>query len=271
MTLVDGRPLDNIPVTDRGLNYGDGLFETARVHGGRVPLIERHLTRLQAGCGRLGILYPGDASLRRDIERLLERGAREGVLRLVLTRGDGGRGYTPSRDPVGRRIASLHPLPGPLPESFEAGVCVTRLGSSPALAGLKHLGRLEQVLAAAEVAEAGWDEGLVLDRTGNVIEATRHNLFYLRDAAICTPPLEESGVAGVMRGLVMEVLASLGQPVALRPLRYDELHEIDELLLCNAVAGIRPVGRLDGRELAGRELYARLRAPLAKAGVTWLG
>jgi 4-amino-4-deoxychorismate lyase len=267
--LVNGLAATSIPVEDRGLNYGDGLFETVRVHAGKAPLIDRHLARLRAGSEQLGIPYPGDGALRDDVGRLLGRAA-DGVLRLVLTRGDGGRGYAPPRDAAARRIVSLHPLPASVNAALAVGLCATRLGSSPALAGLKHLGRLEQVLAAAEVARAGWDEGLMVDQRGQVIEATRHNLFYLRGATVCTPPLQASGVAGVMRGLVLDVQASRGRPVETVPLRYDELHDIDELLLCNAVAGIRPVGRLAGRELPGRSMYAALRDPLAKAGVTWL-
>lgn len=267
---IDGQPVATIPATDRGLNYGDGLFETVRVHGGGLPLLTRHLARLRAGCMHLGLVYPGDKTIRADARALLADGIEEGVLRVVLTRGDGSRGYAPPAGAPGRRIASLHALPAGLGHAMTVGVCETRLGSSPALGGLKHLGRLEQVLAAGEAAAAGWDEGLMLDASGRVIEATRHNLFYWRDGHLHTPPLHASGVAGVMRALVLEKLGETGIQGGEAPLRYDGLHAIDGMFLCNAVAGLRVVRRLDGRTLdAGGDMQP-LKEALRAAGVTWL-
>jgi 4-amino-4-deoxychorismate lyase len=270
MILVDGVPSDSVPATDRGLNYGDGLFETMRLHAGAVPLLDRHLARLQAGCRRLGLCYPGDAILAADVAQLAADTSADGVIRLVLTRGDGGRGYAPPADAGVRRIAARHPLPPPGPPSLTVGVCTTRLGRSPSLGGLKHLGRLEQVLAAAEVAAAGWDEGLMLDAEGFVTEGTRHNLFFRREGRILTPPLDDSGVAGVMRRLVLDTLEDAGIAGGEASLRYDELDAIDELFLCNAVAGVRPVSRLAGRELRRGMTVEALRAPLAAAGAPWL-
>jgi len=267
--LVDGAATAAVSARDRGLNYGDGLFETMRLHAGRVRLLSRHLARLRAGCVRLALPYPGDARIEADIARLADAGA-EGVVRLVLTRGDGGRGYAPPHGAAGRRIISLHALPPPGPPALSLGICSTPLGQSVALGGLKHLGRLEQVLAAAEVAMAGWDEGLMLDASGYVVEATRHNLFYVRGGRVLTPPLDRCGVAGVMRGLVLETLAALHLPGGEAPLRYDELDEIDEMFLCNAVVGVRPVRRVADRELAPGQTVAALRLPLAAAGVAWL-
>jgi 4-amino-4-deoxychorismate lyase len=267
--LVDGAVTEMVSARDRGLNYGDGLFETMRLHAGRVCLLSRHLARLRAGCVRLALPYPGDAPIEADIARLADTAA-EGVVRLVLTRGDGGRGYAPPRVPAGRRIVSLHALPPPGPPALSLGICSTRLGQSVTLGGLKHLGRLEQVLAAAEVDLAGWDEGLMLDASGHVVEATRHNLFYVRGGRVLTPPLDRCGVAGVMRGLVLDTLAALNLPGGEAPLRYDALDEIDEMFLCNAVVGVRPVRRVAGRELAPGKTVAALHRPLAAAGVAWL-
>lgn len=270
MMLVDGHPATTVSVLDRGLNYGDGLFETMRLHAGQVRLLERHLARLRSGCARLALPFPGDEVIEADIGQLTAGGRAEGVLRLVLTRGDGGRGYVPPPEAKGRRIVALHPLPPPGPAALSVGICETRLGASAALGGLKHLGRLEQVLAAAEVAAAGWDEGLMLDASDHVVAATRHNLFYLRGGKVLTPTLDGRGVAGVMRGLVLELLPTLGLPCGEERLRYDELHEIDELFLCNAVAGVCPVKQVAGRDYGQATLVEKLRAPLVAAGVAWL-
>ncbi len=268
--LVDGKPVDSVPATDRGLNYGDGLFETIRLHQGRPCLLERHLHRLRAGCVRLALPYPGDRALRQDIERLVDAQEGDAVLRLVLTRGDGGRGYAPSPNAQGRRIVALHPMPPVGPDALRVGLCTTRLGRNTTLAGLKHLNRLEQVLAAAEVAAAGWDEGLMLDEAGLVIEATRHNVFFLRADRISTPPLTHAGVAGVMRQLVIEAADAMSMGGDEQPLRYDELHEIDSLFLCNAVAGVRCVKRIGSRAYEPGDALERLRSALVERGVTWL-
>ena len=270
MMLIDGRPATTVPASDRGLNYGDGLFETVRVHAGELPLLARHLARLRAGCMRLGLPYPGDNTIQADARALLADGTGEGVLRVVLTRGDGGRGYAPPVETPGRRIASLHELPAGLENPLTVGICETRLGDSPALDGLKHLGRLEQVLAARETVAAGWGEGLMLDAAGCVVEATRHNLFYWRDGHLYTPPLKAAGVAGVMRALVLESLPRAGIAGGEARLRYDELHAIEGLFLCNAVAGLRRVERLEGRELGEGGEMRKLKRELRSAGVAWL-
>jgi 4-amino-4-deoxychorismate lyase len=267
--LIDGIQATQVSATDRGLNYGDGLFETMRVHRGRVCLLERHLARLRESCRRIALPYPGDDVLAGDVSRLQPGADTEGVLRLVLTRGDSGRGYAPPPGAAVRRIVALYPLPR-LPDELTVGICATRLGRSPALGGLKHLGRLEQVLAAAEAAAAGWHEGLMLDECDRVVEGTRHNLFFVRHGQWYTPPLDACGVAGVMRGMVREALAMLGLGGGEAALRYDELHEVEELLLCNAVVGVRRVSELDGRRLGGGRVVADLAAPLAAAGAAWL-
>jgi len=270
MMLVDGQPGATVSASDRGLNYGDGLFETMRLHAGAVPLLARHLERLRAGCVRLGLPHPGDAALEADVARLAAAEAPEGVLRLVLTRGDGGRGYAPSPGATGRRIAALYPLPPAGPAPMSLGICATRLGHSTALGGLKHLGRLEQVLAAGEVAAAGWDEGLMLDDSDCVVEATRHNLFFVRGGRVLTPPLAGCGVAGVMRGMILEALAAVGLAGGEAALRYDELHEIEGMFLSNAVVGVRSVRLVAGRALPHVQVPEALREALVAAGVAWL-
>lgn len=270
MILVDGQACDHVPASDRGLNYADGLFETMRLHAGTVPLLERHLARLRAGAKRLALPWPGDALLRLEIARLAAAAAGDGVLKIVLTRGDGGRGYAPDPAAPGRRILSRHALPMGLEQPLGIGVCRTRLGSSPALQGLKHLGRLEQVLAAREAAAAGWDEGLMLDGAGHVTEGTRHHVLWRRAGRLETPPAGMLAVDGVMRALLLDALEVAGEAGQETSLRYDALHEIEEMVVCNAVAGVRGVTQLDGRPLPLAGLLARTRALLAARGVAWL-
>ena len=265
MVLVDGVAGGRVSPFDRGLNYGDGLFETIRLHEGRLPLLERHLTRLQAGCVRLGIPWPGDDALADDLRQVTGDG--EGVVRIVVTRGNGGRGYAPPERVQATRIVSHHPLPHATPGGLSVGVCNVRLGRNRHLAGLKHVSRLEQVIAAAEAQERGWQEGLMLDDRDCVVEGTRHNLFYVRDGRLLTPPVDECGVAGVMRAQILELFAT-GDGCE-EPLGYDALHALDEVLLCNAVVGVRVVNRLEGRKLAGGHTGAEVAHRLREAGVAW--
>jgi 4-amino-4-deoxychorismate lyase len=260
---VDGRECTEVSVLDLALNYGDGLFETLRVRAGDLPLLGRHLERLAAGCRRIALGWPGEALLVEEAG-WLAAGVDDGTLKLLLTRGDGGRGYAPPGGAGCRRILSLHAAPAPPAAGCAVGVCELRLGRNPALAGLKHVSRLELVLAAREAAERGWDEGLLRDQPGNVVEATRHNLFYVAGARLCTPPVDECGVAGVMRGLLLE---RVGGEIA--TLKYDELHAVEEAFLCNAVAGIRAITRLDGRKLAAGPAFARAEAELIAMGLSW--
>lgn len=232
-----------IPSDDRGLCYGDGLFETMRVRHGRVPLLERHLDRLLRGCEKLGISAPGRDILIRHIEAAAASLTGEGVVKLLLTRGSGGRGYRPARSGP-RLVTSIHPIPGERNDRYHSGVevqlCTTRVGRNPATAGLKHIGRLEQVLAAMELRDEA-DEGLMLDELDQVIEGTRSNLFLAGDEGLVTPVLDYSGVAGVMRDWVLEAADRLGMRAQESPVSLDDLASADEIFLTNSVLGIWPV------------------------------
>jgi len=232
---------------DRGLCYGDGLFETMRAEGGAVPLLERHLDRLIDGCERLGVPVPDRAALAAHIARL-GCDAGSGVIKVVVTRAGGARGYRPPERPDVRVMSQTAPLPKTPQRHDRQGmrlqICSTRIGRSAATAGLKHLGRLEQVMASAELGDAG-DEGLMLDEHDNVIEGTRCNVFLVRDGRLLTPLLDMSGVAGVMRSLVLESAGSLGLECEEIRLRLEDLTRADEIFMTNAIIGICPVSRIE--------------------------
>ena len=240
-TLIDGSPADQIPADDRGLAYGDGLFETLAVRDGLPCLWERHLARLREGAARLAIPLPDPRLLEREALALCAGRARA-VLKLTLTRAGGGRGYRPAAQAAGRRILSLSDWPG-FPEPLQAqGVrvrlCQTRCATSPQTAGLKHLGRLEQVLARAEWDDPGIPEGVMLDADGLVVEGTQSNLFLDRGGHLFTPLLDRAGVAGVVRGLVMDEAAALGDPVREVRVPLAALDAADALYLTNSLIGV---------------------------------
>lgn len=263
--LLNGVAADRISCSDRGLQYGDGLFETVAVVDGRPALWGRHLDRLQLGCVRLGIPPPDPLRLRDEVEREIA-GRDRLVIKIILTRGEAGRGYRPPASPQPNRLVSSAPWPDQ-PRSWRtAGVrlryCNTPLGINPALAGVKHLNRLEQVLARGEWSDPEIAEGLMLDGAGRVIEGTQSNLFLWRDGGLHTPDLSAAGVSGVMRGLVLELARSLGIEVGIGHLFPEDLAGADGLFMTNALIGYWPVCELEGLRFdisrLPRELLARI-------------
>lgn len=263
--LINGEPADSVSALDRGLMYGDGLFSTVAVRAGRAELWGYHLERLAEGCARLGLAYPGDALLTAERERVLA-GVGMGVLRLTLTRGVAGRGYRPPAAAEATRILSVHPWPdhSGVPASGVAlRLCALRLAIQPALAGLKSLNRLEQVLARAEWDEPALPEGLMLDAEGRVVEGTMSNVFWAEGGRLHTPRLSRCGVAGVMRRRLCELARADGIEVVEGDYVLDEVLNADEVFLCNSLIRIWPVASLCNSSYPWGALTRRLQALLS--------
>ena len=249
MILVDGERAESIDARDRGLLYGDGLFETIRFVHGRAPLWERHIARLAEGCDRLGLVCPNELLLLRDCAAAMEQQA-QAVVRITITRGSGARGYALPDNAVERRIVAGFPAPEIPTDWYDAGIrvrfCVVRLAMQPQLAGIKHLNRLEQVLARAEWDDPAIAEGLMFDSADHAVCATAANLFIVLDGALITPSLDQCGVAGVARA---EILA---QRVDCRVATIDRamLDRAEEIFLSSSVRGIVPVRATPERDYA---------------------
>jgi len=243
--VVSGATALAISVDERGLTYGDGVFETMRLQAGNVCFIDSHLARLRSGCERLGFQPPTDATLCSDIGELARK-QRDGVIKLIVTRGTGGRGYRPAATLSPTRIAILYP---PIDGSANTGIavrwCATRLARNPQLAGIKHLNRLEQVLAQNEWHDVNIAEGLMLDTEGELVCATSSNLFIVSDGALTTPDLRFCGVRGVTREQVIKLAVTAGLSVAERALQAEDLLNASEAFLTNAVRGIRSIVSLE--------------------------
>lgn len=244
---------------ERGLQYGDGLFETMLLRDGRVRFQADHLARLHAGCARLNIGAP--ARLEDDLQRL-QAGHRDGLIKLIVTRGSGGRGY---RAPVGLTPTQILSLYAALPADSEPIAvcwCATRLARNPLLAGMKHLNRLEQVLAQSEFSAVEFADGLMLDTEGELVCATSGNIFAVIDGVLVTPDLRFAGVQGVMRKQVIAAATRLGIAVEERPLWPAELAVAEEIFLTNAIRGVRRVRRLDGYDWQDWPVAQRLATEL---------
>lgn len=249
--LVNGQPTSRIEAADRGFQYGDGVFTTLPVRQGIPILLSRHLARLEHDCRRLAIPFPFREDLIREAGVLCAARS-EDVLKIQISRGIGGRGYLPPEPAVPTRVVGIHPSPDYPPDLARDGVavrlCRTRLGINSHLAGVKHMNRLEQILARAEWPPGDIREGLMLDAVGHVTEGTMTNLFLVRDGVLSTPRLDRCGVAGVMRALVMEIAAERGRTVMETRLSLDDLHAADELFLTNSVIGLWPIRRFEQRD-----------------------
>ena len=238
-------------LSERGLFYGDGLFETILIANGRPRLLDLHLGRLRRSAEALRLEMPDRLTEQID-SGLKESGAKDAVLKIVLSRQASARGYAADPDAGSHCLLLLYASDavGQTANQAHTGVdvclCTTRLARQPVLAGHKHLNRLEQVLARSEWQRRDIAEGLMLDTSGNLIEGTASNLFLVRDGVLTTPDLKYSGVAGVMREWVMREAYAARIEVQEAEVRLSDLENADEMFLTNALMGIRPVANYVG-------------------------
>jgi 4-amino-4-deoxychorismate lyase len=246
---IDGTRVDLLPADDRGLYYGDGLFETILVRAGRARFLEAHLARLSLGCARLDIPFTAMPELRAEIAIAVSQAPALAVLKIIVTRGSATRrGYAPQGTETPRRVLSVWPSAAPTAAMTEGGVAMNiatlRLAEQPVLAGIKHLNRLENVLAAAEAAAAGTFDALLLNASGQVISGAMSNVFAVRAGRVVTPRLDRCGVSGVMRAVVLRECVVLGIGASEGRLSLDELLAAEEVFITNARIGVVPVRRL---------------------------
>ncbi|HET9113273.1 MAG TPA: aminodeoxychorismate lyase, partial [Burkholderiales bacterium] len=253
--------------SDRGLNYGDGVFRTMTMHQRRVRNWASHYRKLAGDCERLGIVCPAIDVLEMDLARIAEDAA-ACVVKIIVTRGVGGRGYAAFGKIQPGRIVSSWALPVYAPENVTEGIvarlCSIRLARQPHLAGIKHLNRLEQVLARNEWDDPAIAEGLLCDETGHVISGTMSNVFIIRDRQLYTPDLSGSGIAGVTRDRILAMASGLGLKARIAQLTLQELLAADEVLLCNSVIGAWQIRELHRKRWEKGHFTPLIRARLEK-------
>lgn len=260
--LVNGLSNEHIRVIDRGLMYGDGVFRTLLIRSGNALCWTHHYEKLHADCAALGIPCPRENLLHEEMMRLIELSP-DCVLKIVVTRGEGNRGYAFPGGIEPTRILMKSPVPQYPASYFSDGVrmhlCETRLAAQPRLAGIKHLNRLENVLARAEWSDPGIAEGLLLDMEGNAIEGTLSNIFVRQGTTLHTPDLKHCGVAGVQRQRIMALAGKLGLTVRVENLPLHRIYNADEVVLSNSVIGTWQVRELGGNSCQVGNLAERLR------------
>ena len=266
--LINGQPGELIAARNRGLAYGDGLFETIAVRAGGARLIERHLERLATSCARLAIPAPSANVLAGEIESLC-RGCERGTIKVVITRGDGPRGYGYTDGLRPTRLVGFDADNAVVARSPARVVsCRTPSSTNSALAGMKTLNRLDSVLARAELRQSRADEGLMWDDHGHVSGGTMCNLFAVHDGRLLTPALDRGGVRGVMRGQVLDVAAHLGLETIECPIDRDLLGKAGEAFLTNALVTLWPIRSIDGHELPDGPVASALIDALDGLGIS---
>lgn len=253
-----------VSVFDRGFLYGDGLFETLRLYQGKPFRWEQHHERLLRGAEFLKIKLPFSADqLRLQAEELSQRNAMpEAVLRLVLSRGVGKRGYSPKGAAQPVLVMSLHPAPAISPEHplrWRLLTSTLRVPTDDPLARYKTCNKLHHILARAEAEAKGADEALLLNSSGEVVEASSGNLFWIHDQAVCTTPLASGALPGITRGVIFEICRSLSLPCQEKHAVIDSLWSAEGVFLTMSGLEVVEVVRLDGRELARSPITAQIR------------
>ncbi len=245
--LHNGKPTTAVPLANRGFAYGDGLFETIKVVDGCAQFLNEHLRRLQRDCARLDIDLDRIA-LEREVVSLLAAHS-DGVLKVVVTRDSALRGYAAVSRAQGERFLLFYPQRFSDDARARDGVavrlCRQRLSEQPALAGMKHLNRLEQVRARAEWSDSSVAEGLMLDTADRLVEGTMSNLFLVHAGRVMTPRLHRCGVAGVIRHVILHALSEHRAPVIETDLTLNDLYLADEVFLSNSLIGIWPVRKIE--------------------------
>ena len=246
MVLINGKSEDKVSVSDRGLQYGDGVFETIAYRGGHPEFLEQHLTRLLEGCRSLHIDFQQINLLHAELESTFNTISSDyAVIKITITRGVGGRGYFSDNSAIPTRIIATYPYPI-YPESYQVdGVtlrfCEQTLSVNRRLAGIKHLNRLEQVLARSEWSDPAIAEGIMSDEEGCIIEGTMSNIFIVVDKVLTTPLVTQAGIAGVIRGQIIQLATRSGISVEERALSRQQLAQADEVFVCNSIIGVWPV------------------------------
>lgn len=266
MHLINGQRQSDVAVGDRAVQFGDGCFTTARILSGQVRYQQQHLLRLRQACEALLIVDVDWQALSQEIEACVA-GVSEGVLKVILTRGSGGRGYSARGCKSATRIVSVFPRPTLYDRWRKEGIRLAcspvRLGQNPALAGIKHLNRLEQVLIRTRLEQTDAQEALVLDSDGSLVECCAANLFWRKGGQVCTPYVDKSGVNGTMR---QHIIASLAESrwrceQVREPL--ETLADADEVIICNALMPVLPVRQAEMWHYQPGPLYHFL-APLCE-------
>jgi 4-amino-4-deoxychorismate lyase len=269
--LVNGQFNQSISPFDRGFAYGDGVFRTLKISKGLPENWPQHYQKLVADCAAIRIVCPNADLLIDDLSKLFSP-TDYGVAKVIITRGEGARGYSLPPITAPLRVVTKSAMPT-YPESrfldgVDLHVCETRLAPQPTLAGIKHLNRLENIMARMEWSDPALVDGILCDAHGNVIECTSANIFARYGQILKTPSLHDCGVAGVTRQRIMALAYTLSLQVVVESISLNQLLLADEIVICNSLYGAWQVRRIQDKSIPMAGLGANIRAALEAHQVT---
>ena len=268
--IINGNLFGVISPLDRGLAYGDGVFRTIKMVSGLPDHWPAHYQKLVADCGAIGIVCPSAELLMSDLQQLFDVDE-IAVAKIIITRGDGERGYTPPAITAPMRLVIKSAMPEYPQNRYAEGVnlhvCETRLAHQPKLAGVKHLNRLENVLARMEWNDANLSnmisEGIMLDFQDNVIECTSANIFVRFGDELLTPSLNQCGIAGITRQRILDFAHTLHLRAITETFNLNKLLAADEVIICNSLYGAWQVRSVQQITWAKQNLAEAIRRALA--------
>ncbi|MGA2655632.1 MAG: aminodeoxychorismate lyase [Gammaproteobacteria bacterium] len=250
--LINGQMINSLAITDRAIHYGDGLFETIALKHGVMPFWSDHYQRLILACERLKFPIPNEALLLQEIDTV-KHNQDKAIIKIILTRGQGERGYRIPKEQHIKRIVQAYAFPDYPKHYYEQGVqvifCKTPVSENKTLAGIKHLNRLDNVLASSEWTDPNIAEGLMCNAKDDIIQGTKSNLFYAQGGELFTPDLSHCGILGIMRAQILTWAELHDIRVNIIPIAREKLLQADEVFLCNSIFGIWPVTNIEGRLL----------------------
>ena len=255
MFQINGKLTNKINIEDRAIQYGDGVFETIAVKEKLLEFWKEHYQRLNKGCKILKIKCPKELFLRKEINKFIKKTKKKKfVLKIIISRGIGGRGYNPPRNSKPTRILGIYDWPNYPEINFTKGiimdVCKTRISSQPFLSQIKHLNRLEQIIARSEWQSKTISESIMLDFNDNVIEGTMSNIFGVKKNIFYTPNIKFSGIEGIMRGVILKLLKKNKKKYMIKKIMLKELLKFDEVFVCNSIFGIWPVIKISKKKFS---------------------
>lgn len=265
-SLVNGSFNATISPLDRGFAYGDGVFRTIKVINGLPQHWPMHYQTLFADCSAIGIVCPSADDFIADFKKIFDADEFSAVVKIMVTRGEGERGYNPPAITTPMRVMIKSSMPDYPEANFSEGValhlCDTRIAHQPQLAGIKHLNRLDNVLARMEWNNPSIAEGLMLDSADNVIECTAANIFARYGDTLITPELDQCGVAGITRKQILSHAKRLQLKTSIERMNLTKLNAADEVIICNSLYGAWQVRELAGHQWPKQALAATLRQAL---------
>lgn len=266
-TLINGSFNGVISALDRGLAYGDGVFRTLKISNGIPIHWPLHYQKLVEDCSAIGIVCPSADALMSDFNQLFVPDETDSVAKIMITRGEGERGYKPSPIASPMRVVTKSSLPDYPESNFIEGVhlhvCETRIGHQPKLAGVKHLNRLENVLARMEWSDPELADGIMLDIESNVIECTAANIFARFDDVLVTPKLDLCGVAGITRMQILSRAPTLNLKTKIEKMDLKKLLSADEIILSNSLYGAWQVRSIASKKWKQQILAANIREAIS--------